>query len=658
MSDSAIPQKHPSADVQAPAEVGAEAPAQGGGHGHGQGASKAALAVGAIGIVFGDIGTSPLYAFRETFIGPNKLALDTAHVLGVISLIFWSMTLVVSIQYVTILMRADNKGQGGSLALVALISSHVKNSRNAWVAVLLGVFATSLFYGDSMITPAISVLSAVEGLTVVDEGFSDYVIPLALFLLVLLFLLQKRGTAKVGALFAPVMIVYFFVLAGLGTWQIIQTPQILWALNPYYAVNFFILDGTLAFLALGSVVLAVTGSEALYSDMGHFGRGPMKLSWFGFVMPCLLLNYFGQGAMIIGLDAQGAAEAIQNPFFFLASEQWRLPLVFLATFATFIASQAVISGAFSITHQAMQLGFIPRMSIRHTSETEAGQIYIPVVNWALLVAVIVLVLTFQNSSNLANAYGIAVTGAVTIDTLLMAVLLVGVWKWRWWYAAPVVILFLIVDGAYFAANLTKVGDGGWFPLLVGAIAFTLLTTWAKGRKLMRERMSEVALPLEIFAKSAKNSATRVPGTAIFMASSKGGVPSALLHNIKHNKVLHERVVILTVEIADVPYVDARERCEYHDMGDGFFRAILHYGFMQETDVPSGLKTMEQCGGAFEMMHTSFFLSRQTLLPSEKPGMPIWREKIFAWMLRNSATAMEFFRLPTNRVVELGSQVRI
>ncbi|WP_445083774.1 potassium transporter Kup [Erythrobacter sp. Dej080120_24] len=633
----------------------AHQPPQGG---HAHSGSKAALAVGAIGIVFGDIGTSPLYAFRETFAGTANIAIDRMHVLGVVSLIFWSMLLVVSIQYVTILMRADNKGQGGSLALVALLSRHIGKSSYGWLVVLLGVFATALFYGDSMITPAISVLSAVEGLTVVDHTLDRFVIPIALGLLVLLFMLQARGTAKVGALFAPVMIVYFSVIALLGGWQIIQNPDILNALNPYYAVMFFVSDGVVAFLALGAVVLAVTGSEALYSDMGHFGRGPMRLSWFGFVMPCLLLNYFGQGAMIAGLPAEEAAIAVQNPFFLLASEEYRLPLVLLATVATFIASQAVISGAFSITHQAVQMGFMPRLNIRHTSETEGGQIYIPVVNWALMVAVIILVLTFQNSSNLASAYGIAVTGAVTIDTLLMAVLLVSVWKWKWWYAAPVVLLFLIVDGAYFAANLTKVPQGGWFPLVVGLIAFTLLTTWSRGRKLMRERMSEHALPMEIFAKSAKNSALRVPGTAIFMASSTAGVPSALLHNIKHNKVLHERVVILTVEIGDIPYVDPDQRCEFIDMGDGFFRAKLHYGFMEETDVPTGLKKMERCGGEFDMMQTSFFLSRQTLLPSEKPGMPIWREKIFAWMLRNSASAMDFFKLPTNRVVELGSQVEI
>ena len=643
------------APAQTPVPEGAPSKS---GHGHGHGASKGALAIGAIGIVFGDIGTSPLYAFRETFSGAANIAIDRMHVLGVVSLIFWSMLIVVAIQYVTILMRADNKGQGGSLALVALLSRHIGKSRWGWLVVLLGVFATSLFYGDSMITPAISVLSAVEGLTVVDEGLTSYVIPIALVLLVCLFLLQRRGTAKVGALFAPVMIVWFLTLGGLGLNQIVQNPDILWALNPYYAVMFFVTDGFIAFLAMGAVVLAVTGSEALYSDMGHFGRGPMRLSWFGFVMPCLLLNYFGQGAMIAGLPPEQAAEVVRNPFFLLASEEFRLPLVILATVATFIASQAVISGAFSITHQAMQLGFMPRLSIRHTSETEAGQIYIPVVNWALMVAVIILVLTFQSSSNLAGAYGIAVTGAVTIDTLLMGVLFVGVWKWKWWYAAPVVIFFLIIDGAYFAANLFKVPDGGWFPLVVGLFAFTLLTTWARGRKLMRDRMSETALPIEIFAKSAKNSATRVPGTAIFMASQTAGVPSALLHNIKHNKVLHERVVILTVLIADAPYVDPEERCEYHDLGDGFYRAILHYGFMEETDVPQGLKKMQRCGGEFDMMHTSFFLSRQTLLASDKPGMPIWREKIFAWMLRNAATAMDFFRLPTNRVVELGSQVEI
>ncbi len=620
--------------------------------------AKLKLAAGAIGIVFGDIGTSPLYAFRETFRGAHTLPIDDLHILGVVSLIFWSMTLVVAIQYVTILMRADNNGQGGSLALVALLSRSIGKSNHGWLVVLLGVAATALFYGDSMITPAISVLSSVEGLTVVDQRLDRYVIPIALVLLIGLFVLQKRGTEKVGRLFAPVMILYFCTIAILGIVQIYSTPEILWALNPYYAIQFFIVDKWFAFLALGSVVLAVTGAEALYSDMGHFGRGPMKLSWFGFVMPCLLLNYFGQGAMIIGLPDAAAEEAILNPFFFLAAEEYRLPLVILATCATFIASQAVISGAFSITHQAIQLGFVPRLSIRHTSDEHHGQIYIPVVNWALMVAVILLVLTFQNSSNLASAYGIAVTGAVTIDTLLMAVLFIGVWKWPKWVAIPVVLLFLIVDGAYFAANLTKTPEGGWFPLLVGAIAFTLLTTWAKGRQLMRQRMTEAGLPLDIFAKSARGSTARVPGTAIFMNSGSKGTPSALLHNIKHNKVLHERVIVLTVNIADVPYVDDEHRCSIEELGDGFFRVILNYGFMQETDVPAAMQRHEMCGGAFDMMKTSFFLSRQTLLTSDNPGMMVWREKLFAWMMRNAATPMEFFRLPTNRVVELGSQVEI
>lgn len=615
------------------------------------------LAFGAIGIVFGDIGTSPLYSFRETFVGPHPLALDDLHVLGVTSLIFWSMTLVVSIQYVGLLMRADNKGQGGSLALVALLSRFIGRSSYGWIVVTLGVFATALFYGDSMITPAVSVLSAVEGLTVVQSSLQPLVIPIALVLLVALFLLQKRGTEMVSKLFAPVMTIYFLVLAGLGIMHIASSPGVLAALNPWYALQFFMSDGLLAFLALGSVVLAVTGSEALYSDMGHFGRGPLRLSWFGFVMPCLLLNYFGQAAMILNLDAAAAAEAIQNPFFMMASEAFRLPLVILATCATFIASQAVITGAFSITHQAIQLGFIPRLSIRHTNETEAGQIYIPVINWALMVAVIVLVLMFQNSSNLASAYGIAVTGAMLIDACLLAVVVMAVWKWKWWLALPVLSVVFIVDGAYFAANFMKVPDGGWFPLLVGAVAFTMLTTWARGRKLMRDRMAEASLPMEVFIKSS-GSAVRVPGTAIFMASNTGGVPSGLLHNIKHNKVLHERVVVLTVDIADIPYVPEKDRYSVKDLGNGFYRMVLRYGFMQETDIPSALQNRTICGGPFDMMQTSFFLSRQTLLAAKNPGMAIWREKLFAWMMRNAASPMDFFRLPTNRVVELGSQVEI
>jgi KUP system potassium uptake protein len=621
--------------------------------------AKLKLAVGAIGIVFGDIGTSPIYAFRETFVGPHPLAIDDLHILGVVSLIFWSMTVVVSLQYVTILLRADNKGEGGTLALVAMLGRYIGKSKWNWLTVLLAVAATSLFYGDSMITPAISVLSAVEGLTTVEAGLSKWVVPIALGLLIGLFFLQKRGTTKVGTLFAPIMLLYFITLAVLGVWHIFDYPGILATLNPWHAIQFFMIDKTLAFLALGSVVLAVTGAEALYSDMGHFGRGPLRLSWFGFVMPCLLLNYFGQGAMIIGMGDASAAQAISDPFFFMAPEMLRLPLVLLATAASFIASQAVISGAFSVTHQAVQLGFIPRLSILHTNDEHHGQIYIPFINWALMIAVILLVLFFRTSSNLASAYGIAVTGAMTIDTCLMGVLLIAVWKWKWWYAVPVTAVFFLVDGAYFSSNMTKVPDGGWFPLVIAAFAFTLLTTWAKGRRLMKARMAEVGLPLDIFAKSGRNSTAKVPGTAIFMNSGSSGTPSALLHNIKHNKVLHDRIVVLTVAIADVPYVDEVDRTEVVSMGDGFYRVVVRYGFMEETDVPGALKRLDNmCGGPFEIMQTSFFLSRQTLLPSEHPGMAIWREKLFAWMMRNAATPMEFFRLPTNRVVELGSQVEI
>ncbi|WP_347304460.1 potassium transporter Kup [Croceibacterium sp. TMG7-5b_MA50] len=637
--------------------------------------AKLKLAAGAVGIVFGDIGTSPLYAFRETFVGPHKLTIDDAHILGVVSLIFWSMTLIVSVQYVTILMRADNRGQGGTLALVTLISQHIGRSRWHWYTLMLAVFATALFFGDCMITPAVSVLSAVEGLTVVQDGLDPFVIPIALVMLLALFFIQKSGTSRVGTLFAPIMIVYFVTLAVLGVFHIATAPGVLVALNPWYAVQFFMLDGWLAFLALGSVVLAVTGSEALYTDMGHFGRGPMRLSWFGFVMPALLLNYFGQGAMIIGMGDAAAAEAIRNPFFVMAPEVLRLPLVLLAAAAAFIASQAVISGAFSVTHQAVQLGYIPRLTIHHTSQQHQGQIYIPLVNWTLCIAVILLVLFFRNSSNLASAYGIAVTGAMLIDTCLMAVLLFAVWKWKWYLWVPVAALFFIVDGAYFLANATKIPSGGWFPLLVGGLAFILLTTWSKGRRLMRARMAEVSLPLDIFAKSARNSTARVPGTAIFMHSGASGTPSALLHNIKHNKVLHERVVVLTVQIAEVPFVDGADRFQVAEHGDGFYSVRLSYGFMEETDVPAALKALSRAkkgpdyiepepqrieigGGPFEMIQTSFFLSRQTLLSAERPGMAIWRERLFAWMMRNAATPMQFFNLPTNRVVELGSQVEI
>jgi len=621
--------------------------------GHHVGGSLAKLVVGAVGVVFGDIGTSPIYAFRETFVGHHKLLVDPAHIYGVLSLIFWSMMIVVTFKYVTIIMRADNKGEGGSLALLALINRQSEGARWSAPIVLLGVFATALFYGDSMITPAMSVLSASEGLAVVNSGFGPWVVPLSVGILVGLFTIQSRGTATVGAFFGPVMMLYFASIAVLGTIQIVGNPGIAWALNPYYAVSFFLHDPTRAFLALGSVVLAITGAEALYADMGHFGRRPIGISWLWFVMPALMLNYLGQGAMIVSNPA-----AIANPFFLLAPESIRIFLVLLAMLASIIASQAVISGAFSLTQQAIQLGFIPRMRIRHTSESAAGQIYIPFINWALLSMVLLLVLFFRTSSNLGAAYGIAVTGAVFIDSCLLSVVLFSLWKWNRLLSVMVLAVFFTVDTAYLASNLTKIPDGGWFPLLIGLIVFTLLTTWARGRKLMMERMREAAMPIKIFINSAATSAARVPGTAVFMTSAADGVPHALLHNLKHNKVLHERVILLTVKIPDVPFVDPAKRCKMDDLGQGFHRLVLKYGFMEEPDVPAALGSITTCGPAFKMMDTSFFLARQTLLPSSRPGMAIWREKLFSWMLRNAESAMEFFRLPTNRVVELGSQVEI
>ncbi len=642
-------------DTIADGEPQAAPTGHGGGHGgghHKDGPIK--LAVSAIGVVFGDIGTSPLYAFRETFAGHHKLALDTLHIMGVVSLIFWSMMIVVSIKYVAIIMRADNKGEGGSLALLALVSGRTKGQRWSQGIILLGVFATALFYGDSMITPAVSVLGAVEGLTIAAPSFGALVMPLAVVIIIGLFSIQRSGTAKVGLFFGPIMLLYFVTIAALGVISIAKSPEILWALSPTYAFQFFAHDPLRAFLALGSVVLAVTGAEALYADMGHFGRKPIGMSWLVFVLPALILNYMGQGALL----SRDGMTALQSPFYLLAPEVLRLPLVILATMAAIIASQAVISGAFSVTQQAIQLGFIPRLRIEHTSASTAGQIYIPIVNWALLVMVLLLVLAFRTSSNLTSAYGIAVTGAMTIDTCLLAVVLFRLWNWPRYFAVPLLAVLFVVDGAYLAANLTKVPDGGWFPLLIGLIIFTFLTTWSKGRKLMIERMRDSAMPMKVFIQSAASAATRVPGTAVFMTSTAEGVPHALLHNLKHNKVLHERIILLTVKIMDEPYCPDDGRCHLENLDNGFHRMILKYGFMQEPDVPAALARIDQCGADFRMMDTSFFLSRQTLLASDHPGMMIWREKLFAWMLRNAESAMEFFRLPTNRVVELGSQVEI
>lgn len=625
-------------------------PGQGDGHGK-DGLPK--LMLGALGVVYGDIGTSPLYAMRETFIGHHPLPVDEFHVFGVISLVFWTMMLIVTVKYVGIILRADNRGEGGAIALQALLMRSGQNARWLPLITVLGVLATSLFVGESIITPAISVLSAVEGLTVVEPKLQPLVIPVALAIIVGLFLLQSRGSARVGALFGPITLFYFCVIGTLGAISIAARPDILMALSPHYAVQFFLNDGIFAFLAMSSVFLVVTGAEALYADMGHFGRRPIAFSWLWIVFPALMLNYLGQGALLLR-----EADAIRNPFFLLAPEDLRLPLVFLAMLATIIASQAVISGAFSITRQAVQLGFLPRLRILHTSERAEGQIYIPFINWGLLTLVILLVIGFGSSSSLAAAYGISVAGTMLIVTLMTAILVFRVWKWNKWLAGGTIGLFLLVDGAYFAANLTKIPEGGWLPLLIGLVAFTMLTTWARGRSLMQARLTEAAMPIDVFIKSASKAATRVPGTAVFMTSAPVGVPPALLHNLKHNKVLHERILILTIVIDEVPYVDLEDRIEVLDLGEHFYRMILRYGFMQQPDVPATLKLVENCGPEIRMMDTSFFLARQTLLPSARPGMPVWREKLFAWMLRNAESAMEFFRLPTNRVVELGSQVEI
>ena len=611
------------------------------------------LALGAIGVVFGDIGTSPLYSLKESFAGPHPLAIDRPHIFGVLSLIFWTMTLVVTIKYVLVTMRADNDGEGGSLALLALI---VRSGKVKWTKsiVLLGVLATALFYGDAIITPAISVLSAVEGLEIVGNGFEHWVVPISIVILIGLFLIQSYGTAKVGIVFGPVMLFYFLVIGVMGLGGILRDPSILAAVNPYWALNFFLLDPKLAFLALGSVVLAVTGAEALYADMGHFGRRSISVAWLYVAFPCLLLNYLGQSALLLDNP-----RAIDNPFFRLAPDWAQLPLIGLATIATVIASQAVISGAYSVTQQAVQLGFLPRLRITHTSASAAGQIYVPLVNWLLLIFVLLLVLTFRSSGNLASAYGIAVTGTMVITSLMVGILVFTIWKWNRWAAGLLVGAFLIVDGAYFASNVTKIPDGGWFPLLVGACAFTVLTTWANGRRLLRERLFESAMPLDLFIKTAASkSIRRVPGTAVFLSASPEGAPPALLHNLKHNKVLHERIVILTVKVMGRPHVDDADRVEFNELGPDFYRIVLRYGFMQEVDVPAAMAMARECGPPFKLMETSFFLGRQTLVASDKPGMAVWREKLFAWMMRNAESAMEFFKLPTNRVVELGSQLEI
>ncbi|TMG99868.1 MAG: potassium transporter Kup [Betaproteobacteria bacterium] len=615
----------------------------------------APLVIGAIGVVYGDIGTSPLYTLRTAFTGSHALTLTHDNVLGVLSAIFWSLMIVVTLKYVSLIMRADNRGEGGILALTALVARGLENNpRRRWWLVGFGIFGAAMFYGDGMITPAISVLGAVEGLEVIAPRLHAWIVPVSVVIMIALFATQKRGTATIGAMFGPVMCVWFVTLAVLGAREISTRPAVIAALNPIYAFDFFAANPGAAFLAMGAVVLVVTGTEALYADMGHFGRTPIRRAWLFFVMPALVLNYFGQGALILNDPS-----AIKNPFYLLAPDWALVPLLVLATAAAIIASQAVVSGAFSLTRAAIQMGYCPRLTIEHTSERAIGQIYVPFINWTLLAAVIALVIGFHRSDNLAGAYGIAVTLAMLIDSILIFVVMRQLWDWPSWAAIAIATPLLLVDLTFLTSNTLKIPDGGWFPILIGIIVFTLLTTWKRGRIVLMERLAEDAMPLDLFIQSIEASPpTRVPGTAVFLTSTQNRVPHALLHNLKHNKVLHERVVFLTIVTRDVPYVSDDERHNVKSLGCDFFKMTADFGFKEDPDVPALLEESGRRGFAFDMMETSFFVSRETLIATVAPGMALWREKLFVSMSKNAIKASEFFQIPTNRVVELGTQVEL
>ena len=627
-------------------------------HGGHANVGMAALVAGAVGVVFGDIGTSPLYTIKEMFHPHFGLTPDAETVKGLLSLGFWSLLLVVTLKYVLVIMRADNDGEGGIMALTALAQRSLpKNSRNSYLVGIFGIFGAALFFADSMITPPITVLGAVEGLTVISPDFTRWVLPISVVILIGLFAAQRFGTARVGRIFGPVMITWFIVLAVLGVYNIMKNPIVLQALSPMWAVNFFIDHGWHAVLVLGAVVLTVTGGEALYADMGHFGKKPIRWAWFGFVLPALSLNYFGQGAVLLDNPA-----AVSNPFYMAVPAQIQIPMLVLATVAAAIASQAVITGAFSVTRQAIQLGYLPRLSIKHTSSNTIGQIYVPSINWTMLAAVILLVFTFQSSSALASAYGLAVTGTMLIDTLLLAVVAYTRWPDSRKWVLPLCALFLVIDLAFLIGNGAKLmtGIGAWVPMFIGIGAFTMMRTWRRGRALLREEVQKDGIPLDIFLPSLMLAPpTRVPGTAIFMTADKGVVPHALMHNLKHNKVLHERNAFLTVETMSIPYAPQEKRLKIDSVGEGFYRVLIRYGFMETPDVPLALmRSCDQGGIYFDPMDTTYFASRETIIASRNRGMPIWRDKMFAIMHRNAAPATGFFRIPGNRLVELGAQVEI
>ena len=619
--------------------------------------SKAALTLLALGVVFGDIGTSPLYAVKETFAPSHGIPLTPENVLGGLSTIFWALMIVVSLKYVLLIMRADNRGEGGIMALIALALSAVKDHPQ-WRTplILIGVFGASLFYGDAVLTPAISVLSAVEGLEVGTMAFKPYVVPIAVVVIIGLFAFQASGTAAVGRLFGPITLVWFLAIGAAGAYGIAQYPGILAALNPLHSLTFLGGHGTASFVVLGAVVLAVTGAEALYADMGHFGKGAVRIAWFSLVGPALVLNYFGQGAILIARP-----ETVQNPFYLLLPGWSLYPMVVLATVATVIASQATISGAYSLTKQAIQLGFLPRMTVVQTSARERGQIYIPGINWLLLAAVLAAVVGFGSSSRLASAYGVAVTATMLVDTLLTFFVVRFAWGYPLWLCLIATGFFAIVDAAFFSATLLKIADGGWFPLLIGAIVFTVMTTWRQGRSIMFNRLRASSVLLKPFLDSLfVEPPRRVPGTAVFLTATPEVTPHALLHNLNHNKVLHERVVFLTAEVTEEPWVPFQDRVKLTTLGHGCWRMSVRYGFMNEPDIGLTLEIAGTLGLEFDMMTTSFFLSRETVVPvaGTPSDMAFWREQLFAMMARNAGNAADYFKLPINRVIELGTKVEI